>query len=202
MTVNGLKGDLSSSCLCWWWLNSCFEVQNLVCGPGLYFEDKHCNPTVNNMKYFPVILWVSEAGWPCLCKECLWSSYFFFPFLSEQCQTPPGKLQLSFPGPEVANSNLFLSLSLCLLFFNWNASGEGLWTLLPVPKQIHNERVQCLKTCWKVEWIFSANVWLCLNVYTWWQKYFQCSLILPNFSFDRWFEVFEYAFLFSGYIFF
>lgn len=127
---------------------------------------------------------------------------FFFPFLSEQCQTPPGKLQLSFPGPEVANSNLFLSLSLCLLFFNWNASGEGLWTLLPVPKQIHNERVQCLKTCWKVEWIFSANVWLCLNVYTWWQKYFQCSLILPNFSFDRWFEVFEYAFLFSGYFFF
>lgn len=80
MIVNGLKGDLSSSCLCWWWLNSCFEVQNLVCGPGLYFEDKHCNPTVNNMKYFPVILWVSEAGWPCLCKECLWSSYFFFPF--------------------------------------------------------------------------------------------------------------------------
>lgn len=77
MIVNGLKGDLSSSCLCWWWLNSCFEVQNLVCGPGLYFEDKHCNPTVNNMKYFPVILWVSEAGWPCLCKECLWSSYFF-----------------------------------------------------------------------------------------------------------------------------
>lgn len=77
MIVNGLKGDLSSSCLCWWWLNSCFEVQNLVCGPGLYFEDKHCNPMVNNMKYFPVILWVSEAGWPCLCKECLWSSYFF-----------------------------------------------------------------------------------------------------------------------------
>lgn len=77
MIVNGLKGDLSSSCLCWWWLNSCFEVRNLVCGPGLYFEDKHCNPTVNNMKYFPVILWVREAGWPCLRKECLWSSYFF-----------------------------------------------------------------------------------------------------------------------------
>lgn len=145
-------------------LNSCFEMQNLVCAPHLYFKDK-CLCVVNNIKYFPVIPQLSETGWLGFSKESLWRFWI---------------LQI-----QVSDSFLII---FSLLSFSCCISGERLWTLLPVLRQLCNEWTECLKICClQVKWVISLPEFACVwDVYSWWQKDFLSSLILSSFAFCLW----------------